>query len=78
MASWGNQQGQQFPQDMDSAGQKLNVNGNTGGTSYQAEIVDTNIAGKSLKVDGEQHFTRRHPLRVPRTPSVTNDLIFPL
>ncbi len=59
MASWGNSQNSQFQQDMDSAGQKLKVNGNSGGgTNYQTEISDSNIVGNALKVDGEQHLWR--------------------
>ncbi len=53
MASWGNQAGDQYTQDMDSDGHKLSVNGNSGGgTNFQAVFADSNAAGNAVKVDG--------------------------
>lgn len=53
MASWGNQTGSQYTQDMDSNGKKLKVTGETPNAStFQAEFEDTNARGNAVNVKG--------------------------
>jgi hypothetical protein len=53
MASWGNQTGSQYTQDMDSSGYKLKVTGATpDANTFQAEFKDTNDRGNAVKVKG--------------------------
>jgi hypothetical protein len=70
MPSWGNSENAQFGQPMNSNGETLNVNGNTGGTSYQAEFKDSHTAGNAVKVDGAIYLFRGNLLQARIQPNL--------